>query len=57
MYGSNNAWFQVNPNYLAEVSVAKEFLFLAIKENFPFLEKIAQKSIGQIGSQNYVIDY
>jgi hypothetical protein len=32
--------------------VAKEFLFLAMKENFPFSEKVAQKLVGWIGLQN-----
>ena len=38
--------------------VAKEFLFLAMKENFPFSEKVAQKSGGWswIGLQDYVIN-
>ena len=32
--------------------VAKEFLFLAMKENFPFSEKVAQKSGGWIHSRS-----
>ena len=32
--------------------MAKEFLFLAMKENFPFLEKVAQKSGGWIHSRS-----
>ena len=47
---SNNSWFQVNQLTGLSVSavVAKEFLFLAMKENFPFSEKVAQKLGGKI---------